>query len=105
MRQSQPAAETLEHLATCSRCAKELQTLRQTIGLMRSDDVENAPANLIKYAKDMFRSRSADREPSRLARVVAALTFDSLTSKACLWTSFRSECRTATGLLNRDGRH
>ncbi|HKU72595.1 MAG TPA: hypothetical protein VJR02_01630 [Pyrinomonadaceae bacterium] len=79
--QSQPAAKTLEHLATCSHCAKELQTLRQAIGLMRTDDVENAPASLIKNAKDMFRGRSANRELSRLARVLAALTFDSLTAK------------------------
>lgn len=79
--QSQPAAQTLEHLATCSHCAKELQSLRQAIGLMRTDDVENAPASLIKNARDMFRGRSANREPSRLARVLAALTFDSLTAK------------------------
>ena len=79
--QSTPAARTLEHLATCSHCAKELQTLRQAIGLMRTDDVENAPASLIKNAKDMFRGRSANRELSRLARVLAALTFDSLTAK------------------------
>lgn len=79
--QSQPAAETLEHLATCSPCAKELQTLRQAIGLMRIDDVENAPASLIASAKHIFRGRDANREPSRLARVLAALTFDSLTAK------------------------
>jgi hypothetical protein len=79
--QSQPAAETLVHLATCSHCAKELQTLRQAIGLMRIDNIENAPASLIKSAKDMFRNRSANREPSRLARVLAALTFDSFTAK------------------------
>jgi hypothetical protein len=78
---SQPAAGTLQHLATCSHCAKELHTLRQAIGLMRIDDVENAPASLIKSAKDMFRGRGANREPSRLARVLAALTFDSLTAK------------------------
>lgn len=78
---SRGSAETLEHLATCSRCEKELQTLRQTIGLMRSDDVEDAPANLVKYAKNIFTGRSANREPSRLARVLASLTFDSLTAK------------------------
>ena len=78
---SQSAAGTLQHLATCSHCAKELHTLRQAIGLMRIDDVENAPASLIKSAKDMFRGRGANREPSRLARVLAALTFDSLTAK------------------------
>lgn len=77
--QSQPAAETLEHLAACSHCAKELQTLRQSIALMRSDDVEDAPPSLIKNARDMF--RVVNREPSRLARVLATLTFDSLTAK------------------------
>ena len=79
--QSQPAAETLAHLETCSHCTKELQALRQAIGLMRIDDVENAPASLIRSAKAMFRNRGANREPSRLARVLAALTFDSLTTK------------------------
>ena len=79
--QSHAAAKSLEHLATCSHCAKELQTLRQAIGLMRIDNVEDAPASLIKNAKAMFRGRGANREPSRLARVLAALTFDSLTAK------------------------
>jgi len=79
--QSQPAAKTLQHLATCSHCAKELQSLRQAIGWMRIDDVENAPASLIENAKAMFRGRGANREPSRLARVLAALTFDSHTAK------------------------
>ena len=79
--QSQPAAHTLQHLATCSHCAKDFQTLRQAIGLMRIDDVEDAPASLIKNAKAMFRGRGANRETSRLARVLAALTFDSLTAK------------------------
>ena len=80
-KQSKPAAEALEHLAACSRCAGELQALRQTVGLMQADDVEDAPANLIKYAKNMFTGRSASREPSRLARVLASLTFDSLTAR------------------------
>ncbi|HET6977081.1 MAG TPA: hypothetical protein VFI24_12210 [Pyrinomonadaceae bacterium] len=78
---SKPAAETLEHLAACARCAGALQALKQTIGLMQSDDVEDAPANLIKYTKNMFTGRSASREPSRLARLLASLTFDSLTAK------------------------
>ena len=75
------SAASREHLATCSHCAKELQSLGQAIGLMRIDDVENAPASLINNAKAMFRGRGANREPSRLARVLAALTFDSLTAK------------------------
>src|SRR5262245_53068060 len=75
------SAETLDHLASCSQCAKELQALQRTIGMMRTDDVEEAPANLVKYAKNMFTGRRANREPSRLARVLASLTFDSFTAK------------------------
>jgi hypothetical protein len=78
---SQASPETLEHLDTCSHCAKELRAIRETIGLMRSDDVENTPANLVKYAKEFFRSRNLAREPSLVSRVVASLTFDSLTMK------------------------
>src|ERR1700745_910930 len=66
--QSQPAAETLLHLTTCSHCAKELQTLRQAIGLMRIDDVDNAPASLIKSAKAMFSNRGTNRDTSLLSR-------------------------------------
>jgi len=95
--QSQPAAETLLHLSTCSHCAKELQTLRQAIGLMRIDNVDNAPASLIKSAKAMFRNRGANREPSRLARVLAALTFDSLTAKPAF--GLRSGASTGRQLL------
>jgi hypothetical protein len=80
-KQLQASAETLEHLATCSRCKEEFRALQQTVGLMRSDDIEDAPENLIKYAKNIFTGRSANREPSRLARILASLTFDSLTAK------------------------
>ena len=48
---------------------------------MRSDDVESAPADVIKFAKDAFRSRKVVHEPSLIARVLASLTFDSLTAK------------------------
>lgn len=78
---SNASSENLEHLASCSNCEKELQALQRTIGLMRTDDIEDAPANLVKYAKNMFTGRSASREPSRLARVLASLTFDSFTTK------------------------
>ena len=78
--QSQASGESLEHLASCSDCASQLRTIRQTVGLMRSDRAEDAPAASIKHAKDLFRSRTASEESSLLARVMAALTFDSLTS-------------------------
>lgn len=73
------SAETLEHLATCSRCSKELETIRQTTALMRSDHTEDAPVGLVEYAKALFQGKAITRKPSLVARVLATLTFDSLT--------------------------
>jgi hypothetical protein len=73
-------SETLDHLADCSSCSAQLQTIRQTTGLMRADAIESAPVELVKYAKDIFRQRVAGRKPSTLSRILAALTFDSLTA-------------------------
>lgn len=74
------SAEALGHLAECARCSEQLQTLRQTTSLMRSDSIESAPAELVKYAKSIFRQPFASAKPSALSRILAALTFDSLTA-------------------------
>ena len=77
---SPASSEALRHLAECSHCSGQLQTIRQTTSLMRSDVIESAPADLVKYAKGIFRQRAVQRKPSTLSRIVAALTFDSLTA-------------------------
>src|SRR5262249_22520741 len=75
------SAAAQEHLANCLSCASELQSLRNTISLMRSDTTEDAPKPLIEHARNLFRAGvAAAREPSLLRLVVAALTFDSLTA-------------------------
>jgi|SRR5215213_448365 len=77
---SSPSPEGLLHLAECSHCSAQLQTIRQTTSLMRSDMIESAPTDLVKYVKGIFRQRAAQSKPSTLSRIVAALTFDSLTA-------------------------
>jgi len=77
---SAPSADALRHLAECWSCSGQLQTIRQTTGLMRSDVIESAPAELVQFARDIFRQRVATRNPSGLKRIIAALTFDSLTA-------------------------
>src|SRR5262245_49597112 len=77
---SAPSAEALRHVAECSSCSGQLQTIRQTTSLMRSDVIESEPTELVKFAKDIFRQRVAARNPSTLKRIIAALTFDSLTA-------------------------
>jgi hypothetical protein len=78
--QSKTSPEALAHLSTCSDCSSQLQSIRQTIGLMRSDSAEDAPAALVQYAKGIFRRRVMTPEPSLLRRIMASLTFDSLTN-------------------------
>ena len=74
--------EVMEHLFACSLCSGQLEKIRQTIVLMRSDTIENPPANVVESARRVFRSRvsSTSPEPSWASRVIAALSFDSLTA-------------------------
>jgi hypothetical protein len=77
---SQTSPETRAHLATCSECSRQLQSISQTIGLMRSDTAEDAPAELVQFAKKIFREKVVTHGPSLLKLIIASLTFDSLTN-------------------------
>lgn len=72
--------DALAHLAMCSECSSQLQSLRQTIGFMRSDTAEDAPVELIRHAKNLFREKVVERGPSLLQVIIASLSFDSLTN-------------------------
>jgi len=72
--------DALAHLAICSECSSQLQLLRQTIGFMQSDTAEDAPAELIRQAKGIFREKVVAHGPSLLQVIIASLTFDSLTN-------------------------
>jgi len=78
--QSQTSPEALAHLAACSECSGQLQSIKQTLNLMRTDTAEDAPAELVQFAKKIFREQVETRGPSLLKLIVAALTFDSLTN-------------------------
>ncbi|HKQ51011.1 MAG TPA: hypothetical protein VJT74_01490 [Pyrinomonadaceae bacterium] len=72
-------AASLEHVSACSRCSAKLERLEQVMGLMRSDEGEDAPAALVSQAINLFRARAArDTSPSLTRRILAALSFDSL---------------------------
>lgn len=70
--------EWFEHLSSCSQCSSQLESIRKTLLLMRSDTGENAPPALIAKIKKYPR-RVVRREPL-LQLVMAALTFDSFTN-------------------------
>lgn len=45
---------------------------------MKTDISEDAPADIVAYAKNIFRERAAARHAPLLRRIVAALSFDSM---------------------------
>lgn len=69
--------ESLSHVAVCPQCSNELAGLKQTIGLMRTDLTEDAPAYLVERAMNLFNAHIAEKAPSLLQRLHAVLQFDS----------------------------
>lgn len=65
------------HLSACPRCTAKLSRLESVLGLMRTDEAEDAPPQLVSRAVNLFRSRATSKAPSLMQRVVAALSFDS----------------------------
>lgn len=66
------------HMASCPRCTADVAWLEHTIGLMRSDDCQDAPSPVVARAVRLFRTRSAQPAPGILERVRAVLRFDSV---------------------------
>ena len=66
------------HLADCTNCSAQAAQLGHLAALMRADDSEDAPPELVSTAVRMFRARKTrEEQPGLLRRLVAALTFDS----------------------------
>ena len=81
----------LSHLETCADCAKTFDLLQHVVGLMRKDTVENAPRDVLQRAINIF---GAPERVSLLERIVAVLSFDSLTLGPAFGTrSGQSEAR------------
>lgn len=70
-------ADARAHLATCPRCGDDVAWLNQTVALMRSDDLEEAPAHVVARAVRLLRPVAPSHSPTLKERVRAALSFDS----------------------------
>ncbi|MCA1592099.1 MAG: zf-HC2 domain-containing protein [Acidobacteria bacterium] len=71
-------AETRAHLEACERCTGQAAKLQRITQLMRADDSQDAPRDVLFNTISMFRSRHAtEKAPGILRRVLAALNFDS----------------------------
>ena len=65
------------HVSECARCSAQLARVEHTINLMRTDEAEDAPRDVLFSVVNLFNSRAAARQPSLVRRVLAALSFDS----------------------------
>jgi hypothetical protein len=66
------------HLEGCQDCANEYKALEHSIGLMRRDDAKDAPAEALKFAFDLFRTRKqlVPREQTVAQKILATLKLD-----------------------------
>jgi anti-sigma factor RsiW len=77
---AEPREAALAHIATCSACDKRVLELRELIRTMSSDRPEDAPAEILNAAIDIFSRQLQPTTASSLRRIVAILTFDSFKS-------------------------
>jgi hypothetical protein len=68
---------SLAHVQACSRCSTQLERVAQVVNLMRADNLEDAPRDVISQAVGIFRRSETKATESLLRRVLAALSFDS----------------------------
>lgn len=74
-------AEARAHAAVCARCDGEMSRLEHVVGLMRTDEAEDAPRDLVAHAVGLFRSKAATATPKGFRKILAALDFDSMELK------------------------
>lgn len=78
-------AESVEPAAAgCERDTADLAWLRRTIALMRMDDLEDAPPELIARAHRLFAPTARPAPPGPIERFVAALRLDALDTAPAL---------------------
>lgn len=74
------------HLSTCNTCSTALSRLRDIFALMRDDNSEDAPRDLLANAIGLFQSARSERPSSLGRKILAVLSFDSLNSAPAFGT-------------------
>jgi hypothetical protein len=70
-------AQAQAHTAACSRCAAQLTWLARVIELMRTDEGDDPPSQVVDRTIGLFRVRRAPDPLGVRQRLLAALRFDS----------------------------
>jgi hypothetical protein len=97
-------AVSSSHLSACQRCAAKLTRLESVLGLMRTDEMEDAPREVVSRAINLFRSRAASPASTLVQRIVAALSFDSLRTSPAYGVR-SGQAATARQLLYNAGKY
>ena len=96
-------ASVLTHVSTCPRCTTEIAQLERLIGLMRTDQSEDAPSHVVARAVRLFTARIAPSRPGLRQRLLATLQFDSALRPAAM--GVRGASTQPRQLLFSDGEH
>lgn len=93
-------SQVLDHLTRCPTCAREAAWLGRTIALMRSDQAEDAPPEVITRAIQLFEKQAQPVDwLAPMRRIVAVLT--QAPSRPSLALGFRSGATDNRQLLYR----
>src|ERR1044072_3629671 len=65
-----------KHLAQCKSCVGELSLFNKAIAVMRADNSADAPADSIKWAKNLFRTRMTAPRQTVAQKILAVLQMD-----------------------------
>lgn len=71
--------QMMAHISECHDCSLEYRRLEQLITLMKTDRAEDAPRDVLSQIINLFPKQAA--APSMARRLMAALSFDSFTTK------------------------
>ena len=66
------------HLASCGRCSRQAAAFKHVIGVMRTDDSQDAPDYVVNRAIRLFRTHRLETAPASVTRrLLARLRLDS----------------------------
>lgn len=70
------SAKVQNHLQSCANCTNEVNNFAKIINLMKTDEAKDAPADLLVWTKNIFRSKIAEPKKSILQKILAVLEMD-----------------------------
>jgi len=73
--------QMMAHISECHDCSLEYRRLEHLITLMKTDRAEDAPRDVLSQVVNLFQKQAESRAPSIARRLMAALSFDSFTTR------------------------